>query len=98
MVKNMNNIGEMLRKIREEKGFPQKVIAEQLGVHRTNYSRIENNIQKLTPEQIVLFCEFCNVSADYLLGVSANNKEVYSIQTMNDVEQKIHDILKLIKR
>ena len=94
----MNNIGEMLRKIREEKGFPQKAVAEQLGVHRTNYSRIENNIQKLTPEQIVLFCQFCDVSADYLLGVSVNNKEVFSIQTVDEIEQRLGEIKALIKR
>ncbi|QMS85696.1 helix-turn-helix domain-containing protein [Candidatus Xianfuyuplasma coldseepsis] len=94
----MNNIGEMLRKIRDEKGFPQKVIAEHLGVHRTNYSRIENNIQKLTPEQIVLFCEFCDVSADYLLGVSVQNKEVYSVQTMEEITKKADEIKALIKR
>jgi len=94
----MNDIGKMLRQIREERGFPQKAIAEHLGVHRTNYSRIENNIQKLTPEQIVLFCEFCDVSADFLLGVTANNKEVYSTQTIDEMQQHLHDIESLIKR
>lgn len=94
----MNNIGEMLKKIRDEKGFPQKVIAQHLGVHRTNYSRIENNIQKLTPEQIVLFCEFCDISADYLLGVSVQNKEVYSTQTMDEINTKVNEIKALIKR
>jgi len=92
----MKDLGAKLKKIRDEKGFPQKVIAEHLGLHRTNYSRIENNLQKLTPEQIVLFCEFCDVSADYLLGVSANDKVVQNSQTMKDVERKLREIQALL--
>jgi len=93
----MRDLGAKLKKIRDEQGFPQKVIAEHLGLHRTNYSRIENNLQKLTPEQIVLFCEFCDVSADYLLGVTAKNKVVQDTQTMKDVERKLQEIQELLR-
>lgn len=93
-----NNIGQRLREIRDRRGFPQKVIAEHLGLHRTNYSRIENNLQKLTPEQIILFCEFCDVSADYLLGIKANNKVVFNTETMETIEQHLDDIKRLLKK
>ena len=92
----MNDIGQKLREIRKQKGFPQKVIAEHIGVRRSNYSRIENNLQKLTPEQIALFCEFCDVSADYILGIKANHKVVYNEFTISDVMRKIKDIEKLL--
>ncbi len=94
----MKNLGTKLKKIREENGFPQKLIAEHLGLHRTNYSRIENNIQKLTPEQIVLFCEFCDVSADYLLGVESRNQKVISIQDRNEINKKLDEISKLLNK
>ena len=89
----MKDFGSKLKRIREEKGFPQKLIAEHLGVHRSNYSKIEHNIQKLTPEQIKLFCEFCEVSADYLLGIETNNKVTISIQDRDEIVEKI-DFLK----
>lgn len=91
------NIGQRLREIRDKRGFPQKVIAEHLGLHRTNYSRIENNLQKLTPEQIVLFCEFCDVSADFLLGIHANNKVVFHQETIESIEQRLEEIKQIIK-
>ena len=92
----MKNIGKQLRKIRDEKGFPQKLIAEHLGLHRTNYSRIENNLQKLTPEQIILFCEFCDVSANYLLGVKSNNEKGISTTDINEINEKLKKISDLI--
>lgn len=94
----MNNLGRKLKEIREEKGFPQKQLAEHLGLHRSNYSKIENNIQKLTPEQIALFCEFCDVSADYLLGINVNNKVVYNNQTIDQVQVKIKEISEMLKK
>ena len=48
----------------------------------------EHNMQKLTPEQIALFCEFCDVSADYILGIKANNKIVYDEYTVDDIKRK----------
>lgn len=92
----MNDIGEKLREIRKQKGFPQKVIAEHIGVRRSNYSRIEHNMQKLTPEQIALFCEFCDVSADYILGIKADNKIVYDEMTIDIINRKIQEIQTLL--
>ena len=92
----MNDIGEKLREIRKQKGFPQKVIAEHIGVRRSNYSRIEHNMQKLTPEQIALFCEFCDVSADYILGIKADNKIVYDEMTIDIINRKIKEIQTLL--
>ena len=94
----MKTLGEKLRDIREQKGFPQKVIADHLGLHRTNYSRIENNIQKLTPEQIKLFCEFCNVSADYLLGITSSDKVVYTTQTKKDINRRLTELYDLVNQ
>lgn len=94
----MNNLGKKLKRIRDEKGFPQKLIAEHLGVHRSNYSKIENNIQKLTPEQIKLFCEFCDVSADYLLEVQTNNKITISTQNRDDFVDKLEEIKRILQK
>lgn len=92
------NIGQRLREIRDKRGFPQKVIAEHLGLHRTNYSRIENNLQKLTPEQIALFCEFCDVSADYVLGIHVNNKVVFHQESIDEIKKHLQDIQQIIKK
>jgi transcriptional regulator with XRE-family HTH domain len=98
MVINMNDVGKKLREIRKRKGFPQKAVAEYIGVRRSNYSRIEHNLQKLTPEQITLFCEFCDVSADYILGIKANHKVTYEEETIDLIKRKIKDIENLLNQ
>ncbi len=92
----MNDLGKKLKEIRKRKGFPQKVIAQHIGVRRSNYSRIENNFQKMTPEQIALFCEFCDVSADYLLGIKPNHKVSYDEETIDSIKKKLNDINRLL--
>jgi transcriptional regulator with XRE-family HTH domain len=74
----MKSIGEKLKQIREQSGFPQKQVAEILGLQRPNYSKIENNLQNLTPEQLKLFCEFFQVSADYILDITIQDKKTLS--------------------
>lgn len=73
----MKSIGEKLKEIREERGFPQKQVADILGIQRPNYSKVENNNQNLTPKQIKLFCEFFDVSADYLLDINVKGSKTY---------------------
>ncbi len=85
-------IGAKIRKIRENRGFTQQVLADHLGVHRTNYSRIENDAQKLTPLQIKKFCELCDVSADFLLEIETNNKVVYSSESANEIQMKLDEL------
>ena len=94
----MKTIGEKIKEIREEHGFPQKAVADHLGVHRSNYSKIENNIQNLTPTQIKLFCEFFKVSADYLLGIETNNSIVYHSTTKQEMNEKIQELLVLVNQ
>lgn len=92
----MESLGEKLKRIREEKGFPQKQIASHLGLHRSNYSKIENDIQKLSAEQVKLFCEFCDISADYLLEIETDNKVTISKQDRDDLLKKMDYIKSLL--
>lgn len=88
----MNNLGERLKEIRKSKGFPQKTVASFLNMQRANYSKVENNNQKLTAEQLALFCEFFNVSADYILNIRVNDKKTISKTTVNDILERIEYI------
>lgn len=94
----MENLGEKLKRIREEKGFPQKQIASHLGLHRSNYSKIESNIQRLTPKQIKLFCEFCDISADYLLGIETSNTVKISTQDRDELVKRMDEIKSLLNK
>lgn len=93
----MDTIGERLKEIRDKKGFPQKHVAEILGIHRPNYSKIENNKQGLTPQQLKLFCEFFDVSADYILDIRVDGKKTISKYERDAILRQIENIKDTIK-
>jgi len=88
----MNKFGEKLKEVRINKGFPQKMVADYLNLHRSNYSKIENNVQKMTTNQLKLFCELCDVSADYLLNIKTGNKKTLSKTTIDEINSKMEYI------
>lgn len=92
----MKTIGEKIRDLRNDKGFPQKQVADLLGIQRPNYSKIEHDKQNLTPDQIKILCEFFEVSADYLLDITVDNKKTlskyqkdYILKTLDDIKDTI---------
>lgn len=64
-------IGTTIRDLRNKLGYPQKYIAEQLGMPVTTYSNYENNYRE--PKNDVLF-RICQ-----LLGTSTKDLVVISI-------------------
>lgn len=66
----MNDLASQFKKIRIEKGFTQKQIAEGIGVTEQAYQRYEYG--KVVPSALVLLAlaDFFEVSLDYLVGRS----------------------------
>lgn len=62
--------GNRLLELREQKGLSQKAIAELLDVTRTQVSDIENGKSGTNLDRFYQLCEFYQVSADYLLGIT----------------------------
>jgi len=88
----MITFGERIKEIRELKGFPQKQVADFLDLQRSNYSKIENNHQNMNNKQLKLFCEFFDISADYLLGISPGNKKTFTLDKIEDVIKRLDEI------
>lgn len=61
--------GEKLAKVRKEKGFTQKQLAEEMGVYQKDISRWEQG--KIEPGVFTLkkICEILGASADELLEI-----------------------------
>ena len=95
---NMKTLGERLKEIRELRGFPQKQVAAVLGLQRPNYSKIENNHQNMNHKQLKMFCEFCDVSADYLLGITSNSKKTFSLNSIKEIENRLDYIKDVINQ
>ena len=63
-------IGERLKYLREDTGLTQKEMAEKLSINYRTYSGYERDEVEPGDDFIVKLCEYYNVSADYLLGMS----------------------------
>ena len=62
--------GQRLLELRKKKGITQVVLADLLKVTSTQVSDIENGKSGTNLERFVQLCEFYQVSADYLLGIT----------------------------
>lgn len=88
----MITFGERIKEVREMKGFPQKQVADFLNLQRSNYSKIENNHQNMTHKQLKLFCEFFDVSANYLLGISPGNNKSFTLDSIEEMITRLDEI------
>ncbi len=61
---------DRLRTLREDSDLSQKTIADYLGIGQTTYSQYELGKRSMPVEYIIRLCQFYNVSADYMLGLS----------------------------
>lgn len=62
--------GLKLLVLRRKRKLSQSEIAELLGVTATQISDMENGKSGTTLEKLVTLCEYYQVSADYLLGIT----------------------------
>lgn len=58
-----------IKNTREDKDYTQKDIATILKTSQSYYAQYENGHRKLPIEHLITLCKFYNLSADYLLGI-----------------------------
>lgn len=75
-MENEHVFGRRLRALREKSGEPQRVLADLLGVSTTQISDMEKGRRTTGIDNIVLLCQHYKISADYLLGLIDEPKEL----------------------
>lgn len=68
----MSKFPERLKTIRKVQKVTQKQIAEGISITEALYQKYEYGKTKPNYEVIIKLCNYFNVSADYLLGLSDN--------------------------
>ena len=63
---------DILRELREDRDLKQFAVASVLGIDQRAYSRYENGVNELPLRHLKTLCEFYQVSADYILGLTNN--------------------------
>ena len=71
------DFGQRLRLVRKERRKVQADLAELLCVTPTQISDMENGRRATTLEKLAQICEYYNISADYLLGLTDEMKPLH---------------------
>ena len=63
-----------IRDLREDHDKTQQQIADALGTSQTMYARYERGANELPIRHLLALCQYYGVSADYILGLTDDNK------------------------
>ena len=62
------SVSKKIIELRERLGLNQKELAENLNMNRSVLNRIESGTRPVRDDELKIFADYFNVSADYLLG------------------------------
>ncbi len=85
----MENMGQIIKRLRKERGFTQEDLAEQLGVTFQAVSKWENGSSMPDISQVVPLSAIFNVSTDVLFGI-------YGTDNAEEVNRLIGDAYNLV--
>jgi transcriptional regulator with XRE-family HTH domain len=75
----MDNLGDIIRKLSEEKELPLRTVAAYLDIDQAILSRIERGQRKPTREQVVKLAKYFKVNEKDLLVAWLSDKLVYEV-------------------
>jgi transcriptional regulator with XRE-family HTH domain len=75
----MDNLGETIRKLREEKELPLRSVAAYLDIDQAILSKVERGQRNATREQVIKLAEFFKVKESDLLVSWLSDKLVYEV-------------------
>jgi len=76
----MDNLGETLRKLREEKQLPLRIVASYLDIDQAILSKIERGQRKISRDQVVRLAQYFQVKEEALLVSWLSDKLVYELE------------------
>jgi predicted nucleotidyltransferase/plasmid maintenance system antidote protein VapI len=86
----MNKLGDIIRKLREEKELPLRTVAAFLDIDQAILSRIEREQRKATREQVVKLANYFKVNENDLLVAWLSDKIVYEVADEDMALKALH--------
>ena len=82
---NNNTLGDKLQYLRKDMSLSQKDFADFLGIPQPSLSAYENNRNSPTVDVIINIAKKCNISLDWLCGISSAKHTLSSLSDIADV-------------
>lgn len=89
----MSNLAYNLKFYRENAGFTQAELAEQLNVSRSTLSKWETNHQEPSLGDVVLLCDFFQISVDQLVGRKRKQRKQETLQEIQSEYDLVDGLL-----
>ena len=86
-------VSDNIVSLRRYHDLTQKELSDRTGINQSVLSRIENGTRPVRDEELKIFADFFNVSADYLLGRESSVLPPSNVQStlLNDFEELNED-------
>ncbi len=81
------DIGSNIKRIRKERDIKQAEIADLIGMHRSNYSKIENGQREISLAAVDKIADYFNISIDELIHMGNDIPKEISLEDKTTVEQ-----------
>lgn len=75
----MQNIGELIRTLREKEGYPLRKVAAFLDIDQAILSKIERGQRKLSKEQVIKLADFFDYNEKEMLITFLSDRIIYEI-------------------
>lgn len=81
------DIGTNIKRLREDRGIKQSEIADLIGMHRSNYSKVENGQREISIAAIEKIARYFNITIDELVHMEKDIPKEVSLGDKTTVEQ-----------
>lgn len=81
------NLGDKIKRIREEKGLLQKQLASEVGIPYTSYNKIEKGTRDVTVEELHKLARFFQMAIDDIVNFDGDMPEVVTVEDKPKSEQ-----------
>lgn len=88
-------LGDKLQMLRKNLNYTQKDFAEYLGIPQPSLSAYENNKNSPTTEVLINIARKCNISLDWLCGLSDDKTDRFKISELKDITALLYNLVEL---
>lgn len=86
-------VNNRIRELRKNLGWSQEVLAKEIGTTQQAVNRMENNAYDIPSDILIKISDKCNVTTDYILGISDVKRDYNGQYRMNQEMDKCYDIV-----